>query len=623
MTTAAEPVGPRAGPGSASAARLAPGAPRPGGRSRRSPTSGTSRRAGTPTPTTRRPRRPRPRARPRCSSGRSTRPASSRSTSPRSRCGSWASRSGCWASAPSPSSCPRPSRASRRCVLLHDAVRRQLGREAALIAGIAFARHPGRGRSCSATTTPTRCWCCCWSRRLGAGPRPRGRPAALAARRGGARGLRVPHQVPPGVPRAARASSLTWLVAAPGQRSGAAWASLAASGVAVRRGVGLVGGRRGPDPGRLAPVHRRLDRQHRAGPRARLRRPGPDLRRRGPAVRAGGGPAGGGFGGSPGLLRMLNAAVGRPDRLAAAGRRRRAWSPGSLARLRAPRTDPRRAAFLLWGAWAVVHVLVFSLMSGIAHPYYSVAIAPAAAALVGGGVVELWRLAVAGAVGGAGRSAALIAGSGLVVLAAPGADARVLARRGPGGVLRRRSPPRILVVAASVADDARRRARRPRRDRGGPRGRCSPVPCCTRRRPPAPRSRAATRRPARPHGRRPAAVAVPGGASRPAGSRAMRPGTDAALVAWLLDHRGGATWLVAVSSANQAGPLQLASGVPGHGDGRLHGRRPGADAGRAPGRTCATGGCGTCCIGGSGGRPGRVLRRRRPGRRRDGDAPGG
>jgi hypothetical protein len=39
-------------------------------------------------------------------------------------------------------------------------------------------------------------------------------------------------------------------------------------------------------------------------------------------------------------------------------------------------------------------------------------------------------------------------------------------------------------------------------------------------------------------------------------------GTTDALVAWLVAHRGGATWLVAVSSANQAGPLQLASGVP-------------------------------------------------------------
>ena len=44
--------------------------------------------------------------------------------------------------------------------------------------------------------------------------------------------------------------------------------------------------------------------------------------------------------------------------------------------------------------------------------------------------------------------------------------------------------------------------------------------------------------------------------------RATPPARRTALVAWLVAHRGDATWLVAVSSANQAGPLQLASGVP-------------------------------------------------------------
>jgi len=39
-------------------------------------------------------------------------------------------------------------------------------------------------------------------------------------------------------------------------------------------------------------------------------------------------------------------------------------------------------------------------------------------------------------------------------------------------------------------------------------------------------------------------------------------GTDDALVAWLVAHHGEETWLAAVGSANQAGPLQLASGVP-------------------------------------------------------------
>nr|WP_051386484.1 glycosyltransferase family 39 protein [Actinokineospora inagensis] len=58
---------------------------------------------------------------------------------------------------------------------------------------------------------------------------------------------------------------------------------------------------------------------------------------------------------------------------------------------RADRTDRVRASALLWGLWLVVTGAVFSLMDGIIHPYYAVALAPAAAALVGIGAVEAWR----------------------------------------------------------------------------------------------------------------------------------------------------------------------------------------------------------------------------------------
>lgn len=58
---------------------------------------------------------------------------------------------------------------------------------------------------------------------------------------------------------------------------------------------------------------------------------------------------------------------------------------------RAPRTDPRRAAFALWGGWLLVTGVVFSLMQGIFHAYYTVALAPAIAALVGMGVALLWE----------------------------------------------------------------------------------------------------------------------------------------------------------------------------------------------------------------------------------------
>ncbi|OXM66178.1 MULTISPECIES: ArnT family glycosyltransferase [Amycolatopsis] len=58
---------------------------------------------------------------------------------------------------------------------------------------------------------------------------------------------------------------------------------------------------------------------------------------------------------------------------------------------RAPRTDRTRAAAVLWGGWLVVTGGVFSFMSGIIHPYYTVALAPAVAALAGTGAVRLWR----------------------------------------------------------------------------------------------------------------------------------------------------------------------------------------------------------------------------------------
>jgi 4-amino-4-deoxy-L-arabinose transferase-like glycosyltransferase len=55
----------------------------------------------------------------------------------------------------------------------------------------------------------------------------------------------------------------------------------------------------------------------------------------------------------------------------------------------APRTDRLRASALLWGGWLVVTAAVFSFASGIIHPYYTVALAPAIAALVTIGVVAL------------------------------------------------------------------------------------------------------------------------------------------------------------------------------------------------------------------------------------------
>lgn len=107
----------------------------------------------------------------------------------------------------------------------------------------------------------------------------------------------------------------------------------------------------------------------------------------------GGGPGGGAnifFGGEPGIGRMFGPSFGTEV----------SWLlPAALVGLvaglwytrRAPRTDRVRAGLLLWGGWLVVTAAVFSFMDGTVHPYYTVALAPAIAAVLGISVRELWR----------------------------------------------------------------------------------------------------------------------------------------------------------------------------------------------------------------------------------------
>ena len=104
----------------------------------------------------------------------------------------------------------------------------------------------------------------------------------------------------------------------------------------------------------------------------------------------GNGPGGGAtFGGAAGPLRLFDSIVGGQIAwllpLAVVGLVLGLW-----ARRRAPRTDPRRSAYLLWGAWAFVSWLVFSFSTGIFHPYYTTALAPAVAVLAAGALVALW-----------------------------------------------------------------------------------------------------------------------------------------------------------------------------------------------------------------------------------------
>ncbi|BBY64635.1 glycosyltransferase family 39 protein [Mycolicibacterium helvum] len=58
---------------------------------------------------------------------------------------------------------------------------------------------------------------------------------------------------------------------------------------------------------------------------------------------------------------------------------------------RAPRRDGQRAAVGVWVLWLLTTGLVFSFMAGIFHPYYTVALAPPLAALIGIGTVVCWR----------------------------------------------------------------------------------------------------------------------------------------------------------------------------------------------------------------------------------------
>ncbi|HEY5430846.1 MAG TPA: glycosyltransferase family 39 protein, partial [Solirubrobacteraceae bacterium] len=128
------------------------------------------------------------------------------------------------------------------------------------------------------------------------------------------------------------------------------------------------------------------------------------------AVGGGGGGGGANFSGATGLLRLFDSEMGAQASwlLPAAVV---ALVLGLLVTRRTPRTDRTRAALLLWGGWLLVTGVVFSLGSGVIHTYYTIALAPAIAALVaiGGRLVWTQRSSLA-ARGAAAVTVAVTAG---------------------------------------------------------------------------------------------------------------------------------------------------------------------------------------------------------------------
>ncbi|MFK0023328.1 ArnT family glycosyltransferase [Streptomyces sp. NPDC090798] len=106
----------------------------------------------------------------------------------------------------------------------------------------------------------------------------------------------------------------------------------------------------------------------------------------------GGGGGGGGTGqwGETGWNRMFNSEIGSQI----------AWLlpaalilfvAGIVLTRKAGRTDLTRSSFLAWGGALLMTTIIFSYMAGIFHQYYTVALAPYIAAVVGMGATVLWE----------------------------------------------------------------------------------------------------------------------------------------------------------------------------------------------------------------------------------------
>ena len=269
------------------------------------------------------------------------------------------------------------------------------------------------------------------------------------------------------------------------------------------------------------------------------------------------GGGGAGFGGTPGLLRLFNSEfVGQISWLIPFAVV--ALLAGLLIHARASRTDRARAGYLLWGGWSLVTAGVFSYMSGIIHPYYTVALAPAIAALVGAGTVDLWRLRSRSIFGGIGLAIAVLVtafwgarllattptfatGLGTLALVAAFVAAAILIVPARVGLGRAPLAAAVVALAAILA---------------------GPIAYSLD-------TVASVNNGAIPSAGPTAAGTFGGGDGFGRGGdvaivRGGGPGqasvTSTSLVDYLVANKGNATWIVAVNGAQEAGSIELASG---------------------------------------------------------------
>lgn len=292
-----------------------------------------------------------------------------------------------------------------------------------------------------------------------------------------------------------------------------------------------------------------------------------------------GGGGGANFGGTSGAGRLLNDILGGQISwllpFAAL-----ALAAGLILLWRRPRTDAARAGLLLWGGWLAVHFVVFSFSSGGFHPYYTTAMAPAIAALTGGGGVLLY---------GAYRRSLPWAGVLVAGVAVTGAWSFVLLSRTPdwnpwlrwavaaltvsavvvllvvrlGRSARRRAAVAgvVLALAAGLTGPAAYSVSAATSTVNGTNPLAGPASGQGPRGIPGGGQRTGAPPGQQAGGRPPTGLPRDGGTGQD-GQRGPGSEVSSRLISYLQARQDGATWLVAVSSAHEASSMILATGEP-------------------------------------------------------------